>query len=41
VRWHLVLKKKFKRKVDLVPYDCAYPKVLENAEIDKILLYQI
>jgi len=40
-RWWIVLEKKFKRKVDLVPYDCAYPKVLKNAEIDKILLYKM
>jgi len=41
VRWLQVLEKKFKRKVDLVPYDSAYPKVLKNAEADKILMYQV
>lgn len=40
-RWWLALEKKFKRKVDLVPMDTAYPKVLKNAEADKILMYQI
>ena len=41
VRWLQVLEKKFKKKVDLVPYDSAYPKVLKNAETDKILMYQV
>ena len=40
-RWWLVLEKKFKKKVDLVPLDCAYPKVLEGAEADKILMYEM
>ena|ERR1022692_2218201 len=40
-RWWIVLEKKFKTKVDLVPADTIYPKVMENAEKDKILLYQI
>ena len=40
-RWWLVLEKKFKKKVDLVPSDSAYPKILKSAEADKILIYQI
>ncbi len=40
VRWHIVLRKKFKKNVDLVPSDTIYPKVLENAYLDRILMYQ-
>jgi predicted nucleotidyltransferase len=40
VRWGIVLKKKFKRKVDLVPASVIYPFVMKNAEKDKILMLQ-
>ncbi len=36
--WWDILEQKFKRKVDLVPISVIYPKVLVNAEKDKILL---
>ena len=40
VRWGIILKKKFKAKVDLVPVSTIYPFVMENAEKDKILIFQ-
>ena len=40
VRWGIVLKKKFKTKVDLVPVSTVYPFVMEQAEKDKILMLQ-
>jgi len=39
-RWWLVMEKKLKTKVDLVPLDKVYNKVMKNAENDKILLFQ-
>ena len=40
VRWGIVLKKKFKAKVDLVPLSTIYPYVLANVEKDKVLMHQ-
>jgi len=41
MRWWLTLEKKFKKKIDLVPLDVAYAKILESANTDKILMYQV
>ena len=38
VRWGVVLKRKLKTKVDLVPLSTIYPFVLASAENDKILI---